>query len=239
MSLLPPPDTDTEDDLFLEFEEVTDEDVADAESTNENRNWMIGAILLGLWVWNVQSGGWQRNGQVLGTSNELSSLDELASEQGSLFQSLNQRYNDGIISLEQFEAAMLVELMRAHVTAGSLGAGGFDSLDQDALSRFMESEMEYLRGLFDRIRAGQSPALTNAHLRMYANHVRRNYYDQRRERYISDGSRRLERRILNPAEHCGDCLGFAAQGWQPIGTFPVPGDGSQCLSNCRCELEFK
>ena len=238
MSLQPPP-RDSEQDPFAEFEEVTDADIADAESTNEKRNWIIGAILLGLWVWNAQAGNWQRNGQVLQPNNELASVNNLVSEQASLFQRLNQQFVNGVIDLVTFQNVLMVELMRGHVTAGSLGAGGFDTLDQNSLSAFMQSELEYLRGLFDRILSGQSPTLTNAHLRMYANHFRRNYYDQRRERYRRDGSRTEERRLLNPAEHCSDCIKFFEMGWQPIGTFPPPGDGSQCLSNCRCDLVFR
>ena len=39
--------------------------------------------------------------------------------------------------------------------------------------------------------------------------------------------------------NCGDCLDLAGRGWQPHGVLPLPGENSQCLSNCRCSLESK
>jgi len=47
-----------------------------------------------------------------------------------------------------------------------------------------------------------------------------------------------EIRLLNPAEHCDDCIGYAARGIQPIGTLPEPGEGSVCGANCKCEKKY-
>ena len=45
---------------------------------------------------------------------------------------------------------------------------------------------------------------------------------------------------MGVAEHCPDCISFAAEGWQPIGHFPTPCDGStQCLVNCQCHKEYR
>jgi hypothetical protein len=33
-----------------------------------------------------------------------------------------------------------------------------------------------------------------------------------------------------------NCIEYYEQGWQPEGTLPVPGEGSECLSNCQCEM---
>jgi len=45
---------------------------------------------------------------------------------------------------------------------------------------------------------------------------------------------------LGTAEHCGDCVAFASEGWQPLGTFPFPGDGStQCMTNCQCSKIYR
>ena len=38
---------------------------------------------------------------------------------------------------------------------------------------------------------------------------------------------------------CRDCARWAALGWQPIGTLPLPGDRCQCLFNCRCALSYR
>jgi len=46
---------------------------------------------------------------------------------------------------------------------------------------------------------------------------------------------------LTPAEHCDDCLALAARGWMLREQLTqVPGDGqTECLTNCRCYLEFR
>lgn len=48
------------------------------------------------------------------------------------------------------------------------------------------------------------------------------------------------RRILGNAEHCEDCIRYAAMGWQPNdGTLPPPGSQSRCGSFCRCRMEWR
>lgn len=38
---------------------------------------------------------------------------------------------------------------------------------------------------------------------------------------------------------CEDCIGYAAQGWQPIGILPVPGQRCRCNDNCRCWTDYR
>lgn len=44
--------------------------------------------------------------------------------------------------------------------------------------------------------------------------------------------------VLGAAEHCGDCIEEAGEGWRPLGDLSrYPGDGqTACLSNCKCHL---
>ena len=48
-----------------------------------------------------------------------------------------------------------------------------------------------------------------------------------------------ERRVLGNAEHCPECIEYAARGWVPVGTLPVPGEQSSCRQNCRCRMEWR
>jgi hypothetical protein len=50
--------------------------------------------------------------------------------------------------------------------------------------------------------------------------------------------KQMERRVLGVAEHCSDCVEYAARGWQPIGELPELGD-SRCISNCRCHFIYR
>lgn len=48
------------------------------------------------------------------------------------------------------------------------------------------------------------------------------------------------RRVANLDKRCcDDCRAYNAQGWQPIGLLPPPGQRCQCLDRCRCFLEFR
>lgn len=38
---------------------------------------------------------------------------------------------------------------------------------------------------------------------------------------------------------CPDCKSWDAQGWQPIGSLPMPGRGCRCYDRCRCEIEYR
>jgi len=38
---------------------------------------------------------------------------------------------------------------------------------------------------------------------------------------------------------CVDCRGYSAQGWQPIGTLPMPGRECRCYDRCRCRIEYR
>jgi hypothetical protein len=49
-----------------------------------------------------------------------------------------------------------------------------------------------------------------------------------------------ERRILGPNEnHCIQCPGYAARGWQPLNTLPGIGLSSDCQMFCRCTFAFR
>lgn len=40
--------------------------------------------------------------------------------------------------------------------------------------------------------------------------------------------------------HCETCPEFASRGWQPIGTFPEPGDGhTECGNRCHCWKSYR
>jgi hypothetical protein len=47
------------------------------------------------------------------------------------------------------------------------------------------------------------------------------------------------RRETTATESCPDCLDFAAQGWQPIGSLPLPGESSVCGSRCQCSVSYR
>ena len=41
------------------------------------------------------------------------------------------------------------------------------------------------------------------------------------------------------ARTCPDCISFGGQGWQPIGSLPMPGKDCRCWDRCRCSMEYR
>ena len=38
---------------------------------------------------------------------------------------------------------------------------------------------------------------------------------------------------------CKDCIHYGEQGWQPIGSLPMPGRNCRCYDRCRCSIEYR
>jgi hypothetical protein len=38
---------------------------------------------------------------------------------------------------------------------------------------------------------------------------------------------------------CADCIAFGEEGWQPIGSLPMPGKDCRCFDRCRCSIEYR
>jgi hypothetical protein len=38
---------------------------------------------------------------------------------------------------------------------------------------------------------------------------------------------------------CADCRNYNEQGWQAIGSLPMPGEGCRCYDHCRCSIEYR
>jgi hypothetical protein len=53
------------------------------------------------------------------------------------------------------------------------------------------------------------------------------------------GFKEMKRVARKDKKTCVDCKGYDAQGWQPIGTLPMPGHGCRCYANCRCHIEYR
>ena len=53
------------------------------------------------------------------------------------------------------------------------------------------------------------------------------------------GYKEMRRIDRHDSKVCPDCRNYAGQGWQPIGTLPMPGRDCQCYDHCRCRVEYR
>jgi hypothetical protein len=146
-------------------------------------------------------------------------------------------------TISDWQEAMAVELRNLHLQMGMLGKGGRSQMtasDWGRIGNTLKGEYKYLARFAQEIAAGNlTEGQIRARMNMYANKAYNGYW-QGRSRGAQDNGYSEERRVLNPAEHCDDCIGLSRLGWQPLGSLPEPADGSTaCLSNCKCSKEYR
>lgn len=155
---------------------------------------------------------------------------------------ITQELIDGAVDVNAWQLAMRDELRDSWRTTYMLGRGGIEQMGPDDWGRLggnLNREYRRLYTFAVSISEGRMTApQIQARARQYASAVRTAHGAGRTIGYVSAGYTE-ERRVLTPAEHCEDCQGYAAQGWQPIGTLPEPGSGSRCHRNCKCIKEYR
>lgn len=149
--------------------------------------------------------------------------------------------SEGALSPGYGQIVMRDELRRLHLQNAALGAGGFDRLsfrEYGRAGRLLRDDYQRLTRLLGDMQAGKvslPQALQRVH--GYVGSARVNFLEAERDAARATGRTFEERRRLGAAEHCEDCVGYARQGWQPLGVLPVPGERSRCNRRCRCTLE--
>lgn len=139
------------------------------------------------------------------------------------------------------QTLMRDELRRLSLTNAALGKGGFDRLDfrdYGRAGRQLRDTYQRVSNLARDLEAGRV-SLPQALNRVagYVGEARRSFFETEREALRSTGKAYEERRRLNPAEHCRDCVRWASMSWRPMGELPAPGEQSACGSHCRCNME--
>lgn len=150
---------------------------------------------------------------------------------------------DGRIDLPSWQTQMREQIKREYIEQYLAGRGGIDQMQAKDWGSIGGSLREQYHKLDDFAREIASGKLSEAQIRarskMYINSGRE-AFERAKRRNFEDKEIDEERWRLTPAEHCKSCLGFEAEGWQPLGHFPFPGQGKTlCLTNCRCFKEYR
>jgi hypothetical protein len=151
-------------------------------------------------------------------------------------------YSEGGIDPRTWAITQSAMLKREYLQNAALGAGGWDRLTASDYGRIggkLRAEYGRIANLAGQIAAGEvtlPQALNRVHMEQGG--ARSIFFATDRDHKPAPdvGIVRIQRRVLGEAEHCDDCVGFYEQGWQPEGALPVPGEGSICNGNCRCDL---
>lgn len=155
---------------------------------------------------------------------------------------LTERFIDGDLTLPDWQQRVQKELKDGWTIQSVIGRGGIKQMlpaDWGRLGGRLNFEYRRLATFAQEIASGNlTPGQIKFRIGLYVNATRMGFYDGKTSGKRDAGFTE-ERRRLNPAEHCPDCVGYAAQGWQPIGSLPEPGEASQCQRNCKCNKEYR
>jgi hypothetical protein len=149
---------------------------------------------------------------------------------------------DGGISLDQWQTSVREAIKAAHIQAAIIGYGGrgeMGSAEYGRVGQKLREEYRFLQGFARDLLDGRvSSPMALARIGLYAQSVRGSFLQGEELRKQQQGFSLMRRRLDPQAQHCDDCLAFAARGVVPIGAVPLPGQRCACRSRCRCFVEY-
>jgi hypothetical protein len=180
-------------------------------------------------------------GRFVAASTVRDALESVMEASAARMNAVTQQLVDRQISLASWQTEMMQNIKLSHTAAAASANGGWAQMTQSdwgAAGQMIREQYDYLRNFANQIADGTQPLDGRVLVRadMYGD-AARNTFEEMRRRGETEGGMQFERRVLGQADHCPDCLDYAAEGWQPIGTLPQIGD-SVCLTRCHCTFEY-
>jgi len=179
-------------------------------------------------------------GRYLSASDVRGAVDTIIDAETRKMRALAQSLVNGEIALSDWQMQSAALLKSLHVALGLAANGGLENTsasDLGYLANKIKEQYKYLNRFAQEIRSGvqklDGTLVSRAELYTQAG---RGIYENVVGRAAEDAGATEERSVLGPADHCSDCVGEAAKGWQPIGTLTPIGQ-RKCLANCRCTME--
>lgn len=156
---------------------------------------------------------------------------------------LAAQLKDGAITLADWQLGMAQQVKLVHLASSALGKGGWAQLTQADYGRVgatVKSQLQFLNGFAAAIADG-TQRLDGTLARRAALYVQagRTTYHEVQRRVLRVLGMTEERRVLHARESCPSCLRYAAGGWAALGTYPLPGQQSECRTNCRCDMQYR
>lgn len=196
------------------------------------------------WSYDRNTGRYRdEKGKFLSKAAVEALVDGRINKLGTMLKRFTNMLIDGSITLDQWQGSVREAIKAAHIQAAIIGHGGRDGMGSPEYGRIgqrLREEYRYLQGFArDLLEQRSSRAMALARIGLYAESVRGSFWEGSSIRQEQQGYS-LMRRILDPqAQHCQDCLDYAARGLVPIGAVPLPGQRCACRARCRCRVEYK
>jgi hypothetical protein len=149
---------------------------------------------------------------------------------------------NGSISLDQWQGSVREAIKAAHIQAAIIGHGGrgnMGSAEYGRVGQRLRSEYAYLQNFAsDLLGRRISAPMSLARISLYAQSVRGSFLQGEETQKQKQGFSLMRRKLDAQAQHCQDCIVYAARGVVPIGVVPLPGQRCACRAHCRCSVEY-
>ena len=154
---------------------------------------------------------------------------------------LAERLRNRQISIAEFQSEMMRIIKDVHINSASFERGGYANMtarDYALVAALVLAQYEFLLGFAEQLESGEQ--LRDGTLRnritLYTSIAIAVYYSIKQAHLPTEATHIGS--ILNPADHCSECVGLDGK-WFPIGGGGyVPIGGRICLSNCRCRERY-
>jgi hypothetical protein len=196
------------------------------------------------YLWNERAAQYsdRKTGRFVGRQVIRNQLDNVIDASSQVMRAISQQLRDGDIGLAEWQIQMMQQIKTTHLAGAAMQRGGWQQMTQADFGRvgqIVRREYDFLRTFAEQIANGEQ--------KLDGTLARRAglYGQQGRPTYLvfwdSTAAQRgfdEERSILQPAEHCTECVSEAAKGFQPIGQMISIGSRI-CRSNDKCLKEFR
>jgi len=195
------------------------------------------------WRYDPISGRYRgANGRFLSARAVEALVDGRVNKLGTELRRFTRMLADGDITLDQWQGSVREALKLVHVQAAIIGNGGREAMgaaDWGRIGQRLRVEYAYLQNFAnDLLGARVSSAMALARIGLYAQSIRGSFWEGTTIRSEKQGYSLMRRILDSQAEHCQDCLDYAARGMVSIGSLPLPGQRCACRANCRCSVKY-
>lgn len=202
-----------------------------------------GARPTGPAVFTWDGSSYVRAGQPVPAVAVRQAIDTVIEKSAARMRGLTERLVSGGTDLASWQQGAAAEIKSLHVAIGIVASGGQAQLSQAGygfLGSQIKPQYQFLNQFAADLASGKTPLNGRAVARadLYSRAAAGTFYEVQRRDERRKGNR-LEARMRRASESCADCVGYAAQGYVPLGTLPAIGSASRCRTRCKCVFVWR
>ena len=195
------------------------------------------------WSYDQRSGRYRdEKGRFLSKASVGKLVDGRIDKLESQLKRFTRMLGDGSITLDQWQGSVREAIKAVHIQAATIGHGGKASMGSAEYGRIgqkLRAEYNYLQGFTrDLLDGRMSTPMAIARIGLYAQSVRGSYWEGTEMREQKRGFSLMRRVLDSQAQHCQDCIDYAARGIVTIGSLPMPGQRCACRARCKCSIVY-